>query len=167
MQTPRRTVGRELRKLNNLISREVSASTKTLEDRADHNVTEMHLNIVEYLVEAGPEGVMQRDIEEAFTVRKSTASRILKLMEKNGIIERHGVDYDARLKKIVLTEAAAQHQRQMRGKVKRMEERLTAGISEEELEQFFAVLEKMQRNIEGAHRALNSGSAHRDLEDRN
>lgn len=134
----------ELRKLHNLFVREAS---KVAKDFPVSRVTEMHANIMRYLLEAGEEGVMQKDIEQAFTIRKSTASRILKLMEKNGLIDRHGVDYDARLKKIVLTEKALKHGEMMRSEGEKMERRICTGISEEELDIFFAVLSKIESNL--------------------
>ena len=138
-------VGIELRKLINLIGREVS---KVAKDIPEGNVTEMHVNIIHYLQKAGSEGVMQKDIEQAFTIRKSTASRILKLMEKNGVIERHGVDYDARLKRIVLTPKAMKHHKMMNEHAKELEQRITAGVSEEDLQVLFKVLAVMQKNLE-------------------
>ena len=48
--------------------------------------------------------IFQKDFEKEFDIRRSTASHILSLMEENGIITRESVPYDARLKKIVLTE---------------------------------------------------------------
>lgn len=141
----RRAVGLELRRLNNLITREVS---KIARDIPFGNVTEMHANMVDYLIEAGKDGVMQKDIEQAFTIRKSTASRILKLMEKNGVIARHGVEYDARLKRITLTEDAGHHYKMMKEYAEDMELRLSAGISQEDMDIFFKVLKKMQSNLE-------------------
>lgn len=141
----RKAVGIEVRRLSNLLAREV---TKIDRDFINDSITEMHANVMDYLLEAGEQGVMQKDIEQAFTIRKSTASRILKLMEKKGIIERHGVDYDARLKRIVLTPAAAAKHELLRAHAEAMERRITAGVSKADLETFFTVIEKMQHNLE-------------------
>ncbi|PGS79274.1 hypothetical protein COD02_28605 [Bacillus thuringiensis] len=53
---------------------------------------------ISYLCEKQDIYVFQKDFEREFSIRKSTASRILKSMENNGLI--------ARLKKVVLTENA-------------------------------------------------------------
>ena len=50
--------------------------------------------------------VYQKDIEEEFRIRKSTATGILQLMEKNGFISRESSKKDARLKRIVPTPKA-------------------------------------------------------------
>ena len=60
----------------------------------------MHASTMRYLLETGEDGALQKDIEEVFTIRMSTASRILSLMESNGFIERREVDYDTRLKRV-------------------------------------------------------------------
>lgn len=58
--------------------------------------------------------VFQRDIEKAFGLSRSTATGILKLMEKNGLIQRESVASDARLKSLIPTEKAAHLDAQVR-----------------------------------------------------
>lgn len=72
---------------------------------------------------------------------------MLKRMEKNGMIRRVGVDYDARLKKIVLTDKAIEIQKTLDEKFEQLEKRISKNISEQELETFFAVLSKISNNI--------------------
>ena len=60
-----------------------------------------------------------KDIEKEFSINRSTTSEMLKLMCKNGMITREEVDYDARLKKIVLTEASRQHNRNIEDKMRK------------------------------------------------
>lgn len=91
--------------------------------------------------------IFQRDFEKECNIRPSSATSMLKLMEKNGLIKRVGVDYDARLKKIVLTEKAIKIQETLDEKFAVLEEHLTKGISREELETFFTVLSKIRKNI--------------------
>ena len=66
-------------------------------------------------------------------LRPSTASQLLKQMEKNGLIVRESVSYDNRLKKIVLTEKALKYKGQVVDDLTRLEETLVQGISQEEL----------------------------------
>ncbi len=91
--------------------------------------------------------IFQRDFEKECNVRPSSATSMLKLMEKNGLIKRVGVDYDARLKKIVLTEKAIKIEETLDEKFAALEKRLSTNISEEELETFFTVLSKIRKNI--------------------
>ena len=68
-------------------------------------------------------------------------------MEKNGLILRETVPYDNRLKRIVLTEKALQYRQQVVEDLTDLEETLTRGISEEDLDIFFGVIEKMMDNL--------------------
>ena len=59
--------------------------------------------IIGYLYQNRDKEVFQRDIQEQFSIRRSTVTGILQLMEKNGLITRSSVERDARLKKLELT----------------------------------------------------------------
>ena len=56
--------------------------------------------VVGYLYEHREADVFQRDLEAVFSVRRSTMTNMLQLMEKNGYITRESVSHDARLKKL-------------------------------------------------------------------
>ncbi len=96
---------------------------------------------------AQTQDVFQKDIEEEYSIRPSTATELLKQMEKNGLILRETVPYDNRLKRIVLTEKALQYRQQVVEDLTDLEETLTRGISEEDLDIFFGVIEKMMDNL--------------------
>ena len=74
--------------------------------------------------------------------------RILKLMEKNGVIRRESTPYDARLKRIVITEKGAGLKDQIAKDVVHLEETLMLGISQEDLNVFLKVLDQMLKNLE-------------------
>ena len=93
--------------------------------------------------------VFQRDIEEKFSIRRSTVSSMLKLMEKKGLIVRESVSYDARLKKLTLTPKAQDMYMEMITNINNSEKQLRRNISDEELEEFFRILEKIRKNAEG------------------
>lgn len=91
--------------------------------------------------------VFQKDIEEEYSIRPSTATELLKQMEKNGLIVRESVDYDNRLKKIVVTEKALLYKQQVIDDLTALDETLVKGISEADLQVFFKVMEKMMDNL--------------------
>lgn len=93
------------------------------------------------------EDVFQKDIEEEYSIRPSTATELLKKMEANELIRREPVAYDNRLKKIVLTDKALMYRQQVVEDLTELEETLTKGISEEDLRIFFDVIEKMMDNL--------------------
>ena len=91
--------------------------------------------------------MFQRDLEAVFEMRRSTASEILKLMEKNGLITREPIESDGRLKKIVLTEKAKEFSTNIEQEFHSIEEKVTEGISKEELDAFYLVFDKIKANL--------------------
>ena len=73
---------------------------------------------------------------------------MLKLMEKKGLVTRESVNFDARLKKLVLTPKAMEMHCRMLEQLNMTEKKLKRGITEEELDIFFGVLEKIRKNAE-------------------
>lgn len=96
---------------------------------------------------AQTEDVFQKDIEEEYSIRPSTATELLKQMEKNGLIVREPAAYDNRLKKIVVTDKAMRYKQQVIEDLTALEETLVKGISEADLQIFFKVVEKMMDNL--------------------
>lgn len=92
--------------------------------------------------------VFQKDLEAELRIRRSTATELLKAMERGGLIERIPVDYDARLKKIVLTEYAHEIRMQVGAQIERTERQLMRGFTQEEIDQFFGYVDRMQANLE-------------------
>ena len=104
--------------------------------------------MIRYFYENRDTDVFQRDFESRFSIRRSTATNMLKLMEKNGIIHRESVPYDARLKKIVLTEKAIEIHKKATKNIEMVENTLKKGITEEELIVFYNVVDKIKNNLE-------------------
>ena len=100
-----------------------------------------------YFLLAQSGDIYQKDIEEEYSLRPSTATELLKQMEKNGLILRVPVPQDNRLKKIVLTEKALSHRDQVFSELTALEETLVQGLSREDLKVFFRVTEKMMDNL--------------------
>ena len=103
--------------------------------------------IIGYLCHHQGEPVYQKDLERAFNVTRSTASKVLTLMEKKGLICRKSVKEDARLKKIELTETALRMGEQMESSRIEMEQRLTRGFTEEEKAQMVEYLHRVLENV--------------------
>lgn len=96
---------------------------------------------------AQTDDIFQKDIEEECSIRPSTATELLKQMEKNGLIVREPVAYDNRLKKIVVTDKALLYKQQVVADLTALDETLVKGISEADLQVFFKVIEKMMDNL--------------------
>lgn len=142
---PKLHIGFEIRTLSNLIKRYVdNIAAKKYVD----NITGMHSWVIGFLYHNRDRDVFQKDLEEEFSIRRSTATVILQLMEKNGLITRCKVAYDARLKKLQLTPKAMETQEMIIKEIEQLETRMTQGIPAEEMAAFFHTLEKIKKNIE-------------------
>lgn len=137
-------IGMELRALTNAIRRYFEFSTHSSEIR---NATGNNKLIVHYLAQNAGRDIYQKDIETHFNIARSTASKVLKLMEQKGMIEKQSVAQDARLKRVVLTEEAQKIQGLMREDAERMEQTLTRGFSDEELKVLHGYLMRMRANL--------------------
>ncbi len=140
-----RRVGFEVRTISNLIKRHVD-NLPTI--KAAESVTGIHGWMIGYLYNHQHQDVYQKDIEEQFSIRRSTATVILQRMEKNGLIMRQPVAHDARLKKLVLTEKAIKVQEQIELEILAFEKRLVEGITKEEIEIFYKIADKLKKNLE-------------------
>lgn len=139
-------IGYQIKMLNHMISRRVMCIS--LKNGMDQ-VTLMHGWIIAWLYENQDKEIFQKDLETQFHITRSTVTNILKLMEKKGYIRRVSVDYDARLKKLVLTEKALKLQKQNFRDVQTMvEQQLVKDIPDEEVRIFLQVLHKMKENLE-------------------
>lgn len=109
--------------------------------------TQMHGWAMDYLYNNRDREVYQKDFEKSFGIRRSTASNILRLMEKRGIITRETAEYDTRLKKITLTPEAIRHHDIVTSHMEEFEKELIKGIPPEKLEVFFDVIESIKQNL--------------------
>lgn len=91
--------------------------------------------------------VFQKDVEEEYCLRPSTATELLKKMERSGLIRREAMPNDARMKRIIVSEKALQYKDIVIADITNLEDELTEGISANDLDVFFKVMEKMIDNI--------------------
>lgn len=138
-------IGFQMKSINNLIRR-----------RLDVRFTEVGLGelcgmqgpMIGYIYkQSKTQDVFQKDIEKEFNIRRSTATVMLQNMEQKGLIVRQTVDHDARLKKILLTEKAKECHLRVREQIDAFNEELEKGITKEEKEEFFRILEKIKCNL--------------------
>jgi len=139
------SVGHEIKAISNLIKRHICNNHA---NGKCGNLSEIQGLIIGYLHNNRFKDVFQKDIEERFTMRRSTVTGVLQSMERNGYIIREKVPYDARLKKIILTEKAINLYNHVMQEIEKFEKRITKNVSEEELEVFIQVLNKFKKNLE-------------------
>ena len=123
--------------------------------REESELTNMQKRVLHYILfQSLKQGVYQRDIEKEFQIRRSTASGILQLLEKNGFVVRESVEEDARLKKIVPTEKAEGVREEILSNIRYMEKILKQGISGEDMKTCMNVLAQMSENLLGNEKRI-------------
>lgn len=136
-------IGRRLGMLNHLILRSMEKDFQSELMR----ISAANGYVLFYLHEHREDDVFQKDFEENFGITRSTASKIISLMETKGLVARASVAGDARLKKITLTETGEQMRKNMIAAKDKMERQLTAGFSAEEIQQLAEFLLRMKDNL--------------------
>lgn len=91
--------------------------------------------------------IYQKTIESEFSMGRSTVTTVVQLLEKKGYIMREAVPWDARLKKIVLTDLGRETAIKSKRTLDKIEECMLWNISPEELECFYGVADKIAENL--------------------
>ena len=115
--------------------------------RENKNLTGIQIWVLNFLFRSAEKDVYQRDVEREFNIRRSTATELMKSLEGAGLIRRVPVAYDARLKKIELTDYAEEVRRQLQAQVERTEKQMTHGFTEQELDKFFEYVARFKQNL--------------------
>ena len=142
-----RILSREMFKTCNNMRRSIINSK--LHRQTENSVSGNNGVIIGFVAElsAREKPVFQKDVEREFNLRSSTVSKVLRLMEQKGLIERQSASGDARLRQIVLTEQSKKIAQELLIDRKQLEKTITNGIGEQELCVFFDVLDKINRNL--------------------
>ena len=140
-----KNIGFNIRRLSNYIKRDIEKSSASGKIVLPKGVNGWAIH---YFYDNRDKEVFQRDFENRFSIRRSTASNILKTMEQNGFIQRVSVESDARLKRIILTEKAIKIHEEIMKDIERRELRLRRGINEEEIDQFLSMVNRFIANLE-------------------
>lgn len=138
-------IGLEIKRVSHLFRHHLE-SRHTADDEG---ITGPQRMILHYLAEyADTRDVFQRDIETAFSIRRSSVTSLLKLMEKNGLIIRESVPNDARLKKLVMTPFGMALHQKTEADIQAAEHKALSGMQPDEINQLFSLLEKVRKNLE-------------------
>ena len=138
--TEEKTLLNELRLINIALKRSMSAIC----DNGVPTVSSMVLHFV--FMNGG--NALQKDVENEFGMRRSTASQLLGKLENGGYITRAVIDSDGRSKRIYLSEKAVAEQNQVAQKLRSLETYLESALSAEEKNTFFKLSGKIWRKFE-------------------
>lgn len=135
-------IGKEIDIISHKIRRKID------NEISKYGITNVQGKIISFLYfKSSKQDVFQKDIEHDLKIRSSSVTSVLKLMEKNGYIRRVSVDYDARLKKIVLTEKGDMIRKGVYRSIVSIENEVQSYLTDEELQFLFAILAKLNRNL--------------------
>lgn len=138
-----RHLGKEVNILSNKIKRRIGSAT------AEFGVTSTQAKIVGFIYcESKNRDIFQRDIEEEFSIRKSSVTSALNLMEKKGLIRRESSSKDGRLKKIVLTEKAIELNKSVQEEIVKVETTFEKVLNDEEFEIFMKLIKRLINEID-------------------
>ncbi|MDE6103812.1 MAG: MarR family winged helix-turn-helix transcriptional regulator [Oscillospiraceae bacterium] len=135
----------ELILLSHVLKRHMDSSTSK---KYVDNLTGTNGWVIGYLWRNRDHDVFQRDIEEEFSIRRSTVSKILKLMEEKELIKRECVEYDARLKKLVLLPKSLEIQKMIDEDFDHMCDKAFANLTDEEKESLMGIILKIKQNFD-------------------
>lgn len=139
------SIARELKILSNKLNRRAEA---VIPPHLRCEVTEMQGRTIGFLWHNANRDIYQKDVEAEFSITRATASKMLTMMEKNGLITRSSVAGDARLKKLELTEKALHHMTKIHQGMIDFEAELTRGLTAEEKAVLMDLLHKLERNVD-------------------
>ena len=135
-------------RLINMISHQLKRQMCFHEEESE--LTNMQKRVLHHILfQSLRKDIYQKDIEKEFKIRRSTASGILRLLEKNGFVARENVEWDARLKKLVPTEKAEGVREEILSNIRYVEKILRQGISDQDMETCRRVLEQISANLSG------------------
>lgn len=108
----------------------------------------MHFAVIGFINDREQyEDVYQRDVEKHFNIRRPTATNMLQLMERKGLLIREPVPGDGRLRKIVLTDHARELGAKMHDEIQHIAAMMVEDIDLADLEIFFHVCEQISHNL--------------------
>lgn len=110
-------------------------------------ITLTHAWALGYLRHNKDREIYQKTMESDLGMCRSAVTGLVQLMEKRGYIVRESVPSDARLKRIRLTELGDTISIQVEDTLERIEDTMRKEISEEDLEVFFKVSDKIRSNL--------------------
>lgn len=140
----RKHVSPAIRRLDLMMARNLDAHLK------DAGLAEMPMEhgwCMRYLYENQEKEIFQKDIEKQFGMCRSSVTNSIQIMEKKGYLKREAVAQDARLKKVMLTEKGIHAHQTTVSIVDQINEQTVEGITDEELEIFFCVIDKLEKNL--------------------
>lgn len=111
----------------------------------EHNITRVQWIALFYI--GNNEGITQRDLAQILDSNESSIVRLIDCMEKENIVKREKDPTDRRVTKLFLTEEGMKKRDEILPIGEKFSKDCIKGISDEDLETFKEVLNKMVKNL--------------------
>ncbi|MCI9440214.1 MAG: MarR family transcriptional regulator [Ruminococcus sp.] len=141
MESRKQPIGFLVKQINNVFEKDLNGRLKAI------GVTSSQCAVLDYLFHTNKEEVSQRDVEQNLNLKNPTVTGLLKRLDEKGYILCVPNAEDKRRKNIYLTEKAYDIQRRMDTDRKKLDKRLTRGMTKKEVAAVTRALEKMLYNI--------------------
>ena len=141
MESRKQPIGFLVKQINNVFEKDLNGRLKAI------GVTSSQCAVLDYLFHTNKEEVSQRDVEQNLNLKNPTVTGLLKRLDEKGYILCVPHAEDKRRKNIYLTEKAYDIQRRMDTDRKKLDKRLTRGMTKKEVAAVTRALEKMLYNI--------------------
>ncbi len=138
-------IGLAIKTLSHLMHRTLGEMVR-LQSNSAPSAVQSH--ILGYFAHTQTTSMLQSELQHHLGIRRSTMTNILSSMEREGLVERRESEQDKRQKAIFLTEKANRLCEEHLAIIGLFESRLREGLSEQEIQQFFLTIKKLQRNLE-------------------
>ena len=129
------------KQINNVYEKEVNNSLRTL------GITASQCAVLDYLFHSRKEEINQKDVERALSLKNPTVTGLLKRLDEKGYILIVPSTKDKRCKNIYLTEKAYDIRRRMEADRKKVDKRLTIGMTKKEVQALRKMLDKVLYNV--------------------
>ena len=104
--------------------------------------------VLDFLYRNKCKEITQRDIETELVINRATTSKMLLQLEQKGLVLRTGNKSDARKKTVMLTEFGEQLRNHNKVKQAEFDDIIAATLSDEDLEAFDRIYEKLRTSLE-------------------
>ena len=138
------SIGKEVKILSNLIGRYVANMSNF---QKAQQATSSNAWIIAYLIRKQDQDIFQKDLEKEFSITRSTASKVIKLMEQKHLIIREPVAYDQRLKKLILTDKAFELYDHVKDEYRQLEAQLIKDLEPTDKAHLIKLLKQLQNNM--------------------
>jgi MarR family transcriptional regulator, organic hydroperoxide resistance regulator len=115
---------------------------RTMAEHGTHPGQAMCLRVLE-----GSDGITQRDLADALQLARPTVSKMLRVMEQSGLVERRSDARDQRLVRVYLTAAGRDLAQELRAVAAAHINRTIGSLPERDLEELARLLEELSGRI--------------------